>query len=1056
MNRVYGDYFNQRPGIVLGQLSNKGWFPSLAAPSFNQFGGIVSNGFQLTLSAPAGTIYYTVDGSDPRLRGGAISPTALVYTGSLTLGRSTQVRARALSGSTWSALTDATFFIIHDLTGLLLTEIMYHPPDSTDLDGDEYEFLELKSVAPTNLELSGVHFTDGISYTFPVGTFLAPGHFVVLVRNPAAFTNRYPAVQVDGVYSGKLSNNGETLTLADVTGAPVLSVKYGTRPPWPSSPDGTGFSLVPVDANLNPDPANPVNWRASTMIGGSPGADDPPLDIPPVFVNEVLTHTDLPQLDSVELYNPNPTNVDISNWYLTDNRTVPQKFRIPAPTTIPANGYKVFTENDWNADPLSTNHFRLDSHGEEIYLYSADTNGDLTGYSDGFAFGAAQNGVTFGRYIISTGEAQYPAQLVNTLGFTNAGPRVGPLVINEINYHPPAGGDEFIELKSITNGALPLYNLAYPSNTWRLHGAGFDFPTNVQVAPNGLLLLVGSDPATFRAKYAVPADVPIFGPYPGKLQGGGETLSLQRPDAPDLDTNTGSLYVPYIDVDVVRYDDKAPWPTNADGFGSSLERLNAAAYGNDPINWRASPGGPSAGLENTGNRPPVLHAGPALSLSATNAPIAVQLSGAASDDGQPDPPGALAISWSQVSGPGQVWFDAPDQTNTIAHFPGAGAYVLRLTADDGALAASDQVTITIQHSAVTIPTTFVAKGSDWKYLDDGSDQGVAWIAPAFNDSAWKSGPAPLGYGDANGQWPATTNSYGPDPNNKFVTTYFRRSFSVSAPALVTNLVVSVQRDDGVLVYLNGVPIFTNNLPAGTINYLTYAPGVVGGTDETTFYSQPVDPALLVSGRNVLAAEVHQCNATSSDIIFDLELSGEAFPPNQSPSAFAGADQTITLPAAATLNGSSSDDGLPIPPSLLTFTWSKISGPGTVTFTNPSALCTTASFSAAGTYVLRLTASDGALSASDDLTVTANAQAQPPFSIESVDIYAGASTLLRFRFTALAGQTYTVQFRDSLKNGVWSRLTDVPAQPSAHTVEITDPILPASAQRFYRVVAPQQP
>ena len=566
---------------------------------------------------------------------------------------------------------------------------MYHPPGTTNLSGDEFEFIELKNVASTNLELSGLHFTNGISYTFPVGTFLAPGHFFVLVSNPAAFTNRYPAVHVDGVYTGKLSNSGETLTLVHVDRrahllgqlrhAAALAVVSRWRP---------GSRWCRSIPNLNPDPANPLNWRASAVIGGSPGADDPPLNIPRVLVNEALTHTDLPELDSVELYNPNPTNVDIGNWYLTDQRTVPQKFRIPAPTIIPANGYKVFTENDWNPDPLSTNNFRLNSHGEEIYLYSADTNGNLTGYSDGFAFGAAQNGVSFGRYIISTGEAQYPAQLVNTLGESNAGPRVGPLVINEINYHPPAGGDEFIELKSITNGVLLLYNPAYPSNTWRLNGVGFDFPTNTQVAPNGLLLLVGSDPAAFRAKYGVPSEVPIFGPYPGKLQGGGENLAIQRPDAPDLDTNTGSLYVPYIDVDVVRYDDKAPWPTNADGLGASLERLNAAAYGNDPINWRASPGGPSPGLENTGNRPPVVNAGPDLALNATNAPIAVQLSGAASDDGQPDPPGALAISWSQVSGPGQVWFDAPAQTNTVAYFPGAGTYVLRLTATDGALNAS--------------------------------------------------------------------------------------------------------------------------------------------------------------------------------------------------------------------------------------------------------------------------------------------------------------------------------------------------------------------------------
>ena len=981
----------------------------MVAPTFNQFGGIVSNGFRLTLSAPAGALYYTVDGSDPRLRGGAISPTALLYGGPVTLNRSAHIRARALSGTVWSAVTDATFFIVQDFTDLLLTEIMYHPPGTTNLSGDEFEFIELKNVASTNLELSGLHFTNGISYSFPVGTFLAPGHFIVLVSNPDAFTNRYPAVHVDGVYAGKLSNSGETLRLVHVTGTPIFSVNYGTQAPWPSSPDGAGFSLVPVNPNLNPDPANPLNWRASAVIGGSPGADDASPDIPRVFVNEALTHTDIPQLDAIELYNPNPANVDISNWYLTDQRTVPQKYRIPAPAIIPANGHMVITESDWNSDPQSTNSFRLDSHGEEVYLYSADSNGNLTGFSDGFAFGAAQNGVSFGRYIISTGETQYPAQLVNTLGASNAGPRVGPLVINEINYHPLAGGEEFLELKSITNGALFLYDQAYPSNTWRLNGVGFDFPSNAQVAPNGLLLLVGSDPAAFRVKYGVPSEVPIFGPYSGKLQGGGENLALQRPDVPDIDTNTGSLFVPYIDVDVVRYDAQAPWPTNADGLGASLERLNAAAYGNDPINWRASPGGPSPGLENTGNRPPVLNAGPNLALNATNAPIAVQLSGTASDDGQPDPPGELAISWSQVSGPAQVWFDAPTRTNTVAYFPGAGIYELRLTATDGVLNASDDVTITIQHSAATIPATFVPQGSVWKYLDDGSDQGVAWISPAFNDSGWKSGPAPLGYSDANGQLPATTLSYGPDANNKFITTYFRQSFSVSAPASVTNLVMNVQRDDGVLVYLNSVPIFTNNMPAGPINYLTTASVAVGGTDETAFYSQSVDPALLLSGPNLLAAEIHQANGTSSDIIFDLELSGEASPPNQPPSAAAGADQTVTLPASATLSGTANDDGMPFTPGLLTFTWSIVSGPGTVTFANAHALGTTAGFSVAGIYVLRLTASDGSLSGSDDLTMVANSPSLP-LSIDSVGVTVDSAPLLRFRFTAAAGQTYTVQFR----------------------------------------------
>ncbi|HTL17917.1 MAG TPA: lamin tail domain-containing protein, partial [Patescibacteria group bacterium] len=598
MNRVYGDYFQQRPGIVLGQLSNKGWFPSVAAPSINRAGGNVTNGFPIVLSAPAGTIYYTLDGSDPRLRGGAISPLAHPYPGPIEIDRSVHVKARVYSGGIWSPLTEATFYIIQNFTDLLLTEVMYHPVATTNLTSDDFEFIELKNVAPTNLELSGVYFTNGISYTFPVGTFIGPGKFIVLASDSAAFSNRYPAIHVDGVYAGKLSNSGETLTMVHVTGAPIFSMKYETVAPWPAAADGAGFSLVPVNPNANPAPSNPLNWRASAVMGGSPGADDAAISIPHILVNEALTHTDLPQLDSVELYNPYPTNVDIGNWYLTDQRTQPLKFRIPSPTIIPANGYKVFTENDWNPDPLSTNSFRLDSHGEQIYIFSADTNGNLTGYSDGFSFGAAQNGVSFGRYIISTGEAQYPAQKVNTLGQANAGPRVGPLVINEIHYHPILPEDEFVELKSITNGVLPLYNTEFLSNTWRLNGIGFDFPPNVEIAPNSLLLVIAGDPSTFRAKYAVPSSVPIFGPYPGHLQGNGEALSLQRPDNSDLNTNTGALFVPYIDVDVVRYNDQAPWPTNADGFGASLERLSPNAYGNDPINWRASPFGPSPGFDN--------------------------------------------------------------------------------------------------------------------------------------------------------------------------------------------------------------------------------------------------------------------------------------------------------------------------------------------------------------------------------------------------------------------------------------------------------------------------
>jgi hypothetical protein len=1057
MNRVYGDYFGQRPGIVLGQLQAKGLFPTVVAPSFNQFGGNVPSGFQLTMTAPNRTIYYTRDGSDPRLRGGGISPTALPYSGPLSLTQSAQIKARCWDGFAWSGLSEATFYVIQNFTGLLITEIMYHPPGTTNLDGDAFEFVELKNVTGANLELSGVRFTNGISYTFPVGKFVAPGQFIVLVSNPTAFATKYPGVRVDGVYTNNLSNSGEMVTLVHVTGAPIFSASYDTRPPWPASADGTGFSLVSANPNLNPDPNNSVNWRASTAIGGSPGADDAPSNVPRVLINEALTHTDPPQLDTIELYNPNSTNVDISNWYLTDQRTSPQKFRISANDTrahIPPGGYVVFTENDWNAVPTSTNSFRLDSHGEEVYLYSAEANGNLTGYSDGFSFGAAQNGVTFGRYVISTGEAQYPAQLANTLPGTNAGPRIGPVVINEIRYHPALGDEEFVELKKTTNGPVKLYDPDHPTNTWRINGIGFDFPMNIEMT-NDLMLVVGSDPAAFRAKYGVPTDVAIFGPFPGALQDGGETLSLQRPDAPDLDTNTGSIFLPHIDVDVVRYDNKSPWPTNADGFGPSLERINASAYGDDPINWRASPGGASPGLENTGNRRPLVNAGPDQSWTGGVFPFAAALNGSAADDGQPSPPGAVTATWSQVSGPGAVWFDNLHQPNTTAHFPGTGTYVLRLSADDGALQASDDVVITLERSPSAV--AFVPKGSVWKYLDNGSDQGTAWIAAAFNDSTWASGPAQLGYSSnppENDE--ATIVNFGPDPNNKYTTTYFRHTFMVSSAASVTNLTVRVLRDDGAVVYLNGAEIFRSNMPGGAVNYRTFALTAVGGADETSnFYTTNVNPARLSNGTNVLAVEIHQANTNSTDISFDLELAGSAFPPNQGPSANAGADQTITLPASASLAGTVNDDGLPIPPGLLTIGWSKVSGPGTVTFASPNSPVTQASFSAAGNYVLRLTAADGATSVIDDVAVTVEAGVQPPLRIESVAWASGTSSILHLYFTAVAGQTYTVQCRDSLSIGSWQKLSDVPGQPVTQTVQVSDATVAGSATRYYRIVTPRQ-
>jgi len=165
-------------------------------------------------------------------------------------------------------------------------------------------------------------------------------------------------------------------------------------------------------------------------------------------------------------------------------------------------------------------------------------------------------------------------------------------------------------------------------------------------------------------------------------------------------------------------------------------------------------------------------------------------------------------------------------------------------------------------------TPLIESGSSWSYLDNGTDQGTAWQAIGFDDFMWAVGDAQLGYGDSD---EATVVSYGPNAAAKYITTYFRHSFDVANPAAIDGLTLSLLRDDGAVVYLNGTEVMRSGMPAGTITYLTTASISVAGSNESRFYKATVDPALLVVGTNVIAVEIHQRNGTSSDLSFDLRL-----------------------------------------------------------------------------------------------------------------------------------------------------------------------------------------
>ena len=178
-----------------------------------------------------------------------------------------------------------------------------------------------------------------------------------------------------------------------------------------------------------------------------------------------------------------------------------------------------------------------------------------------------------------------------------------------------------------------------------------------------------------------------------------------------------------------------------------------------------------------------------------------------------------------------------------------------------------------------ITQTLIRRGSVWKYLDDGSSQGmpsdgIEWFAhPNYNDSLWLEGPAELGYGDASQGRPEATVVDGGPNGDRFITTYFRHTFYVDDVSQYTMLHLRVLRDDGAVVYVNGVEVARSNMPAGEIDYLTRAGSGVSGADESAFYDFPVGAHLLSKGVNVLAVEIHQSSGTSSDISFDLELDG---------------------------------------------------------------------------------------------------------------------------------------------------------------------------------------
>jgi hypothetical protein len=198
--------------------------------------------------------------------------------------------------------------------------------------------------------------------------------------------------------------------------------------------------------------------------------------------------------------------------------------------------------------------------------------------------------------------------------------------------------------------------------------------------------------------------------------------------------------------------------------------------------------------------------------------------------------------------------------------------------------------------ATPLTTTLIHGGDLWKFSDTGQDLGTNWAQPNFDDSGWSNGLARLGYGEPS---VATVVSYGGDPANKYITTYFRHSVVVPRDVVLTNLNFRLARAEGAAVWLNGQEVFRTNLPTGALSYTNLALSVVGLYNSHIFYPTNIPVSGLPQGTNLVALELHQSSVVRSMLGMDMELlaTGYNVPPPTLSIVRTGSDVLLSWPVA---------------------------------------------------------------------------------------------------------------------------------------------------------------
>ncbi len=443
---------------------------------------------------------------------------------------------------------------------IAFSEINYKPAPRAD--SNNLEFIEIYNSQPWFHDISKYQITCAdMHYTFPQGTMIPGGGFLVVAASPASMQNVYGLTNVMGPYSGSLKK-AEILQLLDEVSNVLLTVPYTSASPWPLASDGQGHSMVL--ANPSYGEGDPRAWDISDVVGGSPGTMESyrPSPLRNVVINEVLAHSEsAPGSQFVELYNHATQSVDVSGCILTDGTT--NNFAIPSGSMIPAGGFLSFAQSQLG--------FALNPAGETLYF----VKGDHSRVLDAVQFPGQSDGVSWGRWPDGANDFYYLQS--QTPGTNNSAIVIGPVAINELMYDPisESDDDQYIELYNQSSNSITLAG-------WQLTGGvTFSFPSNAVLPANGYAV-VGRNAANLLSKYTNLTSLNTFGNYSGKLSHNGERVALTMPQP-----LYGSNSVTVVE-DEVTYGVGGRWGQWSGGGGSSLELIDPHSNHRLAANWHDS------------------------------------------------------------------------------------------------------------------------------------------------------------------------------------------------------------------------------------------------------------------------------------------------------------------------------------------------------------------------------------------------------------------------------------------------------------------------------------